>query len=304
MIEYVSVENPSGESLQMYLTRPEKSGFVITNIDGIGPADADINTTALANDDGSVFNIARVKERNIVMTLKFMDSGDTKVEDLRRELYKYFPMKKEITLTFKTERRIVFIKGYVESNTQKTFSSKKNDASAQISILCPNPFFYSKDGTTLLSGIVAEFEFPFESVYTEFIEFSRINTKEGVNVQYDGDADTGLKIYAYARSHVEGLIIYNLNTREKIQFIDEKILEATGDYIRNKDLITIDTNKGQKSISLLRDGVRYNLLNCITKDSVFFSITKGDNLLAYLADEDYAAFLQFRIENKRLYEGI
>ena len=64
-------------------------------------------------------------------------------------------------MLIETDNRQAEIEGYVESNDPTIFSK---DEGSDISIVCPNPFFYSagKDGinTTIFYGVEALFEFP------------------------------------------------------------------------------------------------------------------------------------------------
>ena len=72
MIRAVTVTNYLGESKRFELAFPEKSGFAVQSISGLGPSKADINTTEISTNDGSLYNSARVNSRNIVMSLKLM----------------------------------------------------------------------------------------------------------------------------------------------------------------------------------------------------------------------------------------
>ena len=67
MIRSVTVENYLGDSITLELMRPEKSGFIVKNIEGLGPAKANINTTDISTNDGSIFNSSRLTQRNITM---------------------------------------------------------------------------------------------------------------------------------------------------------------------------------------------------------------------------------------------
>ena len=130
MIKSVTVTNYLGESLKMELTNPYDSGIAITDITGIGPGKADINVTELTSSDGSLYNSARLGTRNIVMTLRFMIAPD--IETVRQKSYKYFPIKKELILTFETDNRSCYIAGYVESNEPVIFDENEY---TQISII-------------------------------------------------------------------------------------------------------------------------------------------------------------------------
>ena len=155
MIKTVTVINHLGESLKLELARPEESGFVVKKIEGLGPSKADILTTEVITNDGSVFNFARSEQRDITITLDF--SYFTSIEDARHETYKYFPTRKPLDLIIETDNRRVRTKGYVESNEPDIFSKKEG---CQISIICPDPNFYL-DGDTegaLLNGVRKNFE--------------------------------------------------------------------------------------------------------------------------------------------------
>lgn len=159
MIKSVTVTNYLGESLKMELTNPYDSGIAITDITGIGPGKADINVTELTSSDGSLYNSARLGTRNIVMTLRFMIAPD--IETVRQKSYKYFPIKKELILTFETDNRSCYIAGYVESNEPVIFDENEY---TQISIICPDPYFYSTEANAMVfSGVVPMFEFEFSN---------------------------------------------------------------------------------------------------------------------------------------------
>ena len=66
MIRSVTVTNYLGDSIQLELMRPEKSGLIIKSIEGLGPSDAAINMTELSTNDGALYNSARLNKRNIV----------------------------------------------------------------------------------------------------------------------------------------------------------------------------------------------------------------------------------------------
>lgn len=304
MIKSIEVINSSGESLLIELLKPQLSGFLITKIEGLGPAKANINLTELTGSDGSTFNSARLDERNIVISAALL--MEPTIEAVRLKSYKFFPIKKKITLKIETDTRKVRIDGYVESNEPDIFSENE---SIDISIICPNPYFYDDDNSgkqvTVFYGLDPLFEFPFsnESTTEPLLEFGNIQNYTEQTVYYEGDADTGVVITMYAIGEVSNISIYNTLTREEMHLDTAKIETLTGHGIQSGDTITISTVAGDKSVTLLRDGVYFNVLNCIDKESDWFQITKGDNVFAYTADSGISN-LQFRIENDILYEGV
>lgn len=304
MIKSIEVINSSGESLLIELLKPQQSGFLITKIEGLGPAKANINLTELTGSDGSTFNSARLDERNIVISAALL--MEPTIEAVRLKSYKFFPIKKKITLKIETDTRKVRIDGYVESNEPDIFSENE---SVDISIICPNPYFHDDDNSgkqvTVFYGLDPLFEFPFsnESTTEPLLEFGNIQNYTEQTVYYEGDADTGVVITMYAIGEVSNISIYNTLTREEMHLDTAKIETLTGHGIQSGDTITISTVAGDKSVTLLRDGVYTNVLNCIDKESDWFQITKGDNVFAYTADSGISN-LQFRIENDILYEGV
>ena len=304
MIKSVTVTNYLGESLKLELKRPETSGFYIEKIEGLGPSKANINVTERATMDGAYYTSAHTTARNIVLTLGFMFSNG--IEEVRHRSYKYFPLKKRVNLLVETDTRTCEIYGYVESNEPDIFSNNEN---TQISIICPDPYFYSAgDGSTtitMFSGTDPLFEFPFsnESLDDDEIIFGDIQTNEIQTVFYSGDVEVGVTIYIHATGNVSGLSIHNTITGDSMKIDTLRLREKTGSEIIAGDDIVICTVKGQKSIRLIRDGVTYNILNCIDKNAGWFQLTNGDNLFVYTADSG-TNNLQFRIENKTAYEGV
>lgn len=161
MLKSVTVTNFKKESLEMELVHPEKTGLIVYNIEGIGGGKATINTTESATGDGSWYNSARAESRNIVLYAKLMPTDTlTTIEEVRHDVvYRYFPIKTSVRLTFNTTIRSVYIDGYVESNETPIFSSEEF---CTISIICPDPAFRTvQNPYSMFSGIVPEFEFPF-----------------------------------------------------------------------------------------------------------------------------------------------
>lgn len=304
MIKSVTITNHLDESIKLDLFNPEESGFIIKNIEGLGPVKANINFKELATNDGSIDNSARLSSRNIVMSLQFMESPT--IEETRLKSYKYFPIKRNIKFLIETDSRICETIGRVETNVPTIFS---NAEGCQISILCSNPYFYSagENGTnqTIFYGTEPLFEFPFsnESLTEDLIEFGSIENRTEGTIYYDGDAEIGITIQIHAVGEAEGLVIYNTKTREIMRINDDKLKSLMGSGIQAGDEITITTSRGEKGIYMLRNGVVTNILNSLEKPIKWFQLSKGDNTFAYTASAGLTN-LQFRIENKVIYEGV
>lgn len=228
MIRSIKITNYRGESLDMVLTDPSSSGFIIQSIDGLGPVKATINTTQMSSaTDGALFNSAKRDKRNIVMKIEFMVADPTKtgldynsIEDVRQKSYKFFPLKKNLVFTVETDNRILYTVGYVEKNDPDIFSKKE---SAQISIICPDPNLYMPSNQiTNFSGVDAGFEFPFE------------NNSVADDVTLENTQNPDLNLYS----------VYFLSYQSTFEFpfennslTDLEILFAEGDYYLSHNLI-------------------------------------------------------------------
>lgn len=93
MIKSIKVTNYLDESITISLRRPLETGFLIKKIDGLGPTKANINTSEISTNDGAMFNSSRINQRNITISMLFVESeiGES-IEDIRQKSYKYFPI--------------------------------------------------------------------------------------------------------------------------------------------------------------------------------------------------------------------
>lgn len=303
MIRSITIRNHLDNSIKLELTRPDLSGFIIKSMDGLGPTKANINTTDIATNDGSIFNSSRLDKRNITLNLEFFQTDTESIEDIRQKTYKYFPINQRVYITVETDNHTLETEGYVETNEPYIFS--KNEGT-NLSIICPDPFFYSKNIVeTVFSGVEPLFEFPFsnESLTTSLLEFGAIQNKTEQVIVYEGDGKVGISIYIHALGSVSNIKIANVKTREIMILNTDKLATLTGSSIKAGDNIVINTQKGNKNVTLIRDGVRTNILNCIEKGSQWFTLVKGDNIFAYTTDSG-SSNLQFYITNKVAYDGV
>lgn len=301
MIKSVTVINHLEEMLTMELGNFEESGFLISNIDGIGPGDAEISTTELAATDGGVYNSARLTSRNITFDLIFY--SDDSIEDVRQKTYRYFPLKKDIKLIFETDNRSLQIDGYVESNNPEIFSKQEGTS---ISIICPNPYFYSLEkNVSVFSGIEAMFEFPFcnDSLTERLLIMSEIRTKYENVIYYQGDAETGVLMRVHFMGPVKDLTIFNITSREVMKIKTATIESMIGSTIAYGDDLYISTIRGSKSLTFLRNGKEYNVLNALDRNSQWITLDIGENVIAFTAEEGDTN-LQFEVSNDILFGGV
>ena len=261
--------------------------MAVTRADGLHPPGAIINMDALALSDGALFNSSRVGTRNIVLTVHFVKNP----ENCRHELYKVFKPKRPIRLYYTNNTRDVYIDGYVETCVVDPFERMQK---AQISILCPRPFFRNtSDGVTDFTTVTSLLEFPVEFP-EEGIPFSEVAAYAEKAVLNAGEVETGVRIEFQMHGTVQNPTFYNLTTGEE--------LGIEYDF-QTGDAVVIDTLPGQKRAILRRDGESINLLNAVTQGSTWLRLTVGDNVFSYTADQG-ASLMMARFIVTPLYEGV
>lgn len=302
MIKSIIVTNHNGESLKLDLFHPEESGLIVKSISGLGPPKANINSTDLATADGAIYSSARASTRNIVFNLQFMFAPT--IEDVRQKTYKYFPLKKKVTIEVETDNRSLSTEGYVESNEPDIFSQEEG---TQISIVCVDPFFRdARPSLVQFASVLPNFEFPFsnESLTDDLIEFGKIGLDTRSTLVYTGDVDTGILITIHAMGSVSGILnIYNIETYENIKIDLSKIKALTGSDYRSGDDIIISTVSGNKYVQVLHNGKYYNAIGIIDKLANWFQLTVGENIFNFTVTNGVEN-LSITFEYRNAYGGI
>lgn len=292
-------------------------GMIIESITGLGPAKATLNRTNLATTDGSKFNSSKLEERNIVMKVKFVEAKT--IEDVRLLTYRYFPIKRQIIFSIETDHRDARAIGYIESNEPDIFSPNET---ASISILCPDPYFYSNapgnsPHTIFFSGLESEFEAPWENLIDppplNKIQMGNISQITDKDFYYDGDQTLGVKMMMDFTDTVDTditIIHYKnaLNPNDPLlqtEFVikADKFAALTGTNFLAGDLIIVDTNIGSESIFLERDGHKYNILNAVPRECDWFQLAFGYNKFRFTAGGNQYK-INFKLEHYVIYEGV
>lgn len=262
----LTVQNKIGDLLT--LTQNE-SVYQIQKIEGLSPPNAQVNLTPIVGLDGAVFNSSKLETREIVLYIKINGNA----EKNRVNLYTFFPVKDSVVLYFKNGERDVFIEGVVQSFECDLFAQGQI---AQISVLCPYPYFKSvQEIVDDVSNVHSLFTFPF-TIDEEGIPISEYIENRETWILNESQTETGLVIKANFSGSVHKLDIRNTLTGEDFT-ISYNFIDG--------DVLTINTNKGQKSVTLLRSGTFYNLFSAVQVGSVFLQLHAGANPIAFAADE-------------------
>lgn len=277
------VENEFKE--QLTLTNCEVCD--VLKVDGLNPPPATINTSKVVGIDGSRFNSSRIEQRNIVILLNIKYP----IEYNRQQLYKYFRSKRWCRLYYQNDSRDVYIDGYVESFENDQFSMTQQP---QISIICPQSFFKNRLNNSIeFSTTISKFEFPF-SISDEGTEFGVI--EKSITKLIDiGEVETGgLIAFIATTDQILNPTIYNRTTQEYFGLNFD---------MNEGDVIYVNTIKGQKSVTLLRDGVSTNIIDTIREGSNWIKFIPGENEISYGSDEGESN-LMVNISLTQQFEGV
>ena len=139
-------------------------------------------------------------------------------------------------------------------------------------IICPNPYFYDvNERVKSASRVEGGFEFPF-SIEEDGIPFSEIIKENMIVVSNDGDVEFGFKVEITCSGQVVNPRIFKADTG------DFFALTAT---INEGDKIILNTISGERSVTLIRDGVISNIINSIVEGSKWFTMEPDENIFAW-----------------------
>lgn len=304
MIYTIIATNAKGDSVELDLANPWAGGIAVTGASGLGPAEGTINTVNFATSDGALFNSSRIKSRDIELNLKFLGSD---IEAVRHKLLRYFRVKHPITLDFITDYRHTYITGHVEKNEIDIFS---NSEGADLTIVCPNPFFRLRDpakgkNSVRFTTSTPSFEFEFQDSNSDSptLIFGEMSSTGETIVVYEGDADASTIVDIQFLGPASGVKLYNTTTQTRINIDTNEISRLLGSTIRAGDRLSISSGVGDKYVKAYRDGNVYNALSALDKDSDWIFLTPGDNLITVRADtgiDNVSAIISF----ENLYESI
>lgn len=279
----LSVTENNGATLNLS-TDPR---YTVFKVEGLNPPQATVNASVSATQDGSVINSTRVELRNLVLYIAI--NGN--IEANRINLYRYFTPKKNVSINFSNDSRDVYIEGVVENVEIDLFS---NGQFAQVSIICPRPYFRDVETfVTSFSDVNRLFEFPM-NVPPIGVELSTITTNIRKNIIYTGDVEAGVTIQLFATGTVVNPILYDVLKGKSFK------LNFT---LQESDMVVINTNVGEKSVNLIRNGITTNALGYMTPDSDWFYLTAGDNVFTYEC-ESGSSNLQITYITTLLYGGV
>jgi hypothetical protein len=282
LLQALTVKNAQGSLLGLPLD-DISGGFVVKEIQGLGPVKATLVTSSFANLDGEQYHSSRLDPRNIILKLDLEpDYSQGSVYDLRAQLYKFFMPKTRVTLTFamfdKFSPTVVDqeldleIMGRIETFDANLFSSKP---SVDISIMCYNPAF--------VDPRVIKFE------------GSTVNDLTEEELTYKGTLETGATFRIFPDRTVDEFTIYHRPPDGSL-----RITQYTQQLLA-WDELTIESMVGAKHVTLKRNDVESSRLFSLSPQSAWLELQPGDSSFRVYAS---GAPVPYEIEYTEKYGGL
>lgn len=272
---------------QRELELTHKEDYKVTSITGLNPPGATISTSTVAGFDGERYNSSRLNKRNVVIAVVINENVAKNLDEFNKLLLP----KRYLKISYATKEKNVYIEGYIESFEYDHFSNK---VKCQISVMCPKPYWRAQDAeVTKMSPVVDLFEFPF-SIPAEGIAFSEYVGSMSEYITNPGNVETGVLIDVEAKKKVKNPLIVNATTGQQMKLL---IVINEGDHI------TVNTERGDKSIVLERNGEKTNVLNTLDDTSEWLRLAPGSNRINYNADSG-ADNMLITIKCPILYGGV
>jgi len=293
MLQKIGLVNQNGDRLMLHLARPNLSGILIKDIDGLGSVTSAISTGVQAVGDGSYVTRTRVEERTITLTLDyiFKPGVDHTIEDTREMLYKYAAPGHPITVQVFTDNRSVKIDGHVSSFKTDIF---EETAESKIEVKCPDPFFYDIDEIFMTLPVVTSVN-------------AATSTKallSAIKIPNNGDVACGVAIGASASESLNANKIYMCTSGAMgIAFgadID-KYMTISGASSR-PSIWSYDTNERSRTFMLGVTDCLYAMNYTNTQYRWYQLPKKGDYLVAWevyedesdVTDDETGAYIRYR----------
>lgn len=273
MLSQIEVRNSAGTLLTVVLDEVQ-DGYILQSVDGLDPVKAQITTSDFAVLDGVQYQFSKRLSRNLLLYLGLEpDYVSTSVRDLRHALYEWFMPKSAVNLRFfDTDGPTVSIDGRVESFEAPLFVKEPQ---AAISIICPDPDFVELTSESGSGNTVSD--------TTEFL------------IDYEGTVETGMKFTLNLNRSLSQFTIFHRQPDNVI-----RVLYFAASLI-NLDTLEVDTNVGQKGITLTRSGIESSVLYGMSQESTWFALQPGANYFRFYAT---GAAIPFTYEYTNRYGGL
>ena len=268
--------------------------FLLANVDGIYLASNEVSMSDNKMTDGATYQGSSAKKRNLVLTL--LDHPNNVYNQRNRDaLYVLFAEGTEGTLTYEEDGVSRVVNYYVE----KVYKSSLKKRTITVSLLCADPFFYDSEDTNVqMANWISGFEFLHEFVEAgEELGYRSLERLTNI-VNDTATNNIGMTVTIDILSNVTNPRITRVESDTHFQLGSQAVpLELV-----NGDVVIITTHVNNKHVYLIHEGVKTEINQYITEDSVFIQLMRGNNNIGYSADvgEEY---MSVTVTYKMKYEG-
>lgn len=282
LLKTLKVTNDRSETIEFPLANPV-NGFVVKDIEGLGPVKATLVSSSFATMDGEQYHTARRESRNIVVKMGLdPDYGQMNVYDLRKQLYSYLMPKSKVVVGL----------GLVDKFNPNIITQKLNvEIEARVESMDPDIF--TKDPTLDLSLMCYDSDFidPTPVVF----EGDTVSDLTESTLTYDGTVETGVAFKIMPDRALTDFTIYHKKPDDTLRVTYFTIPLASGDEL------VINSVPGDKYATLTSGGVESNVLYGVTPQSAWLELAPGDNTIRVYAD---GTPVPYEIEYTNKYGGL
>lgn len=242
--------------------------IVLISAEGLG-IETTVNTAEYGALDGGMYINSRLPVR--VITATFRVKNALNVSAVKKNLYRIFTAKAKLEINIISGTSNVFTTGYCE---KIDIPPNNNPLVGALSIVCPDPYFYTDSKLENVYGTTSAFCFLQGGISLNNVLYGNTGKVNIATVDYDGDEETGVVFKISAFDNISNIRIENLTTGEYISF---------GVDLKPDDIMTISTVDGDKFIQLTRNDEVYNYLKYLDNGSSFFKLSIGENKIKFTA---------------------
>lgn len=275
MLQLVEVRTRQGDLLSLPL-EDDSSGFRVADIQGLDPVKANLVSSSFANMDGEEYQSSRREARNVKLQIELdpdPETGDT-VYGLRKEIYKFFMPKSEVTFRFYMSDGLeVDIVGRVESCETALFTQ---EPAVDISVMCFKPDFYELT-PELVPGTTTAGDVP-------------------ITINYAGSIETGIQLTLNVNRSLPDFSVYHVPPND-----ETKTMDFDNFPLIAGDVLVISTVRGAKGATLTRAGTTTSVLYGISPQSNWIELQPGTNTIRVAAE---GADIPLTIQYNNKYGGL
>ena len=264
------INNETGKSIT--ISEDSFAPLFLAGLEGVYSADYDVAVSDNTMSDGGTYQGSRANTRNIVIT----------AIDQPNNVYNQ-PVRDIVYTIFKKGELGTFI--YHEDNVPDrkidyyTESVKREDGGHRpftISLICTEPSFRDLNDTNVyMANWVGQFEFVHEFA-EEGEEIGIRMTERIVNIiNNSATKEIGFTAIIETTATTTNPVLTRVESQERIAL--------NGLTISAGDQLIITTERNNKHVRLVHEGVTTEVNQYLTEDSEFFNILSGENHIVYNA---------------------